>query len=440
MPDPVADPGFVVSFHQKFGPVPYYAGRLSSTVDLEMLEAQMAGEEAALRYYSRYNPQQLAAFHEKVEDAWSSGRAKRTRRTPIPALESEAQAVAGRSTKRTKSSLDPALEAEAEALLGRRDALREVTLIEALRPLNLESGVFELVPVLEDSHPSGKSKSAGSPLVATSGIAITAPNKQKKGTEKRKQKAIARVQKAEADLMNARNALGLVWKTPGLCFDCVPPVIIAIDVESYELDHGKITEIGISTLNQDLRHKSLSSLSLQIDDFHTRHFRIVQNAHLRNGRFVEDCAENFEFGDSEWIYQQEAARAISTCFREPYSMPGYYIPFAHEPEEAGGPFPQSVKSPISRLIPDREIVVVGHALSGDLNYLRKLGCNLDNLGNLRGFCDTGTLFRDAIGEANVPSLATACAAFDVIPWHLHNAGNDAAYTLKVFIEFMRRHA
>lgn len=73
-------------------------------------------------------------------------------------------------------------------------------------------------------------------------------------------------------------------------------VFICVDVEAYEKDHNKITEIGISTL--DTRDLTLTTPGKGGQNWmkliRARHFRIDEYKYLRNHEFVDGCPDRFE--------------------------------------------------------------------------------------------------------------------------------------------------
>jgi hypothetical protein len=75
-------------------------------------------------------------------------------------------------------------------------------------------------------------------------------------------------------------------------------IFICIDLEAYERDHSLITEIGIATLDtEDIKSLAPGKGGQNwTGAIHARHFRIKEYMHLRNTKFVQGCADKFEFG------------------------------------------------------------------------------------------------------------------------------------------------
>jgi hypothetical protein len=129
--------------------------------------------------------------------------------------------------------------------------------------------------------------------------------------------------------------------------------------------------------------------------------------------------------ESEWIKRADAPRIIAECFREPFSGPGPIDMTSNALEDNGWDEPTGA--------PKRNIVLVGHDLSADINYLENLGYSVYNLSNLRGKTDTSDMYRAFRRETNPRNLGSILADLDITGWYLHNAGNDAVYTLQAML-------
>lgn len=115
--------------------------------------------------------------------------------------------------------------------------------------------------------------------------------------------------------------------------------------------------------------------------------------------------------ESEFISLKDAPAVIATCFRPPYSKPG---------DEASADAPK------------RNLVLVGHDVDADINFLRDMGYNVLNL-NLKEKHDTASMFRYLRREPHPRNLGHILADLNILGWNLHNAGNDAVYTLQAMI-------
>ena len=103
---------------------------------------------------------------------------------------------------------------------------------------------------------------------------------------------------------------------------------------------------------------------------------------------------------------------IASCFKHPFSGPGI-------PTDTDGP--------------KRNIILVGHDVKQDVAYLRKIGYEIYNLSNLMEEVDTASMWRYVTRDVNPRSLGSILAQIGITGWNLHNAGNDAAYTLQAMI-------
>ena len=65
----------------------------------------------------------------------------------------------------------------------------------------------------------------------------------------------------------------------------------------------------------------------------------------------------------------------------------------------------------------------------DINYLQKIGVNITNSGSIIDNVDTAEMYRVRTRDPNPKSLGMIIYDFDLVAWHLHNAGNDAVYTM-----------
>ncbi len=254
-----------------------------------------------------------------------------------------------------------------------------------------------------------------------------AKNRNKAAKKKRQDEQIVRRQDMVRMVTRAQRYLGLnasvedVNNMPNVAGLSVSPVMvdnvapfafdadvvfIAVDVEAYERAPRPITEIGIATLDtRDIKGKAPGPNGSEWQkSIRAVHLRIVEHMRLVNSEFVEGCPDKFEFGKSTLVGEDKLPQTIAACFKQPFSGPE---------------------------ISDerRNIVLVGHDISQDINYLRQVGYSVTNCGNLRDTVDTAHMFRVYTKDPNARSLGHMLYHFDLEGWHLHNAGNDAVYTL-----------
>ena len=191
-------------------------------------------------------------------------------------------------------------------------------------------------------------------------------------------------------------------------------IFISIDVEAYERSRRTITEIGISTLDTaDLLGLTPGQGGTDwIKRMRSRHFRIKESAHLENHEFVSGCADRFEkrFGTSEWISIKEAPQIVASCFKYPFSA------LIHQGS--------STKINQGEAGAKRNIVLVGHDLRADVDYLRSIGYNVANVDNLLEAVDTADLYRAISHEKQCQTLGSIISELGITPWNLHNAVSD----------------
>ncbi|KAF2118635.1 hypothetical protein BDV96DRAFT_642822 [Lophiotrema nucula] len=209
-------------------------------------------------------------------------------------------------------------------------------------------------------------------------------------------------------------------------------VFVCVDVESYERAHHKITEIGIATLDT----RDLSGVAPGKDGeiwrtkIKARHFRIKEHAHLINYEFVSGCPDRFDFGTSEFIPLAAAPTVVASCFKPPFCA------------LAPGNQQQSIIGLMENLDlgEDRLLVFLGHDAKMDIQYLQNMGFNPLELKGFLESVDTATLYRVWRREQNQTNLGKILADFDIGGYNLHNAGNDAVYTVQAMLAVCVREA
>ena len=219
----------------------------------------------------------------------------------------------------------------------------------------------------------------------------------------------------EQEAVSLGRALALDEPVPELAYDVAPRhpfdsdvIFISVDVESYERSHNQITEIGIATLDS----RALTGIaSGQLarnwqDKVKARHFIIDENAHLVNSKYVDGCPNSFEkqFGISERISIKDAKSHITSCFQISNDEGKH-----------------------------RTIILVGHDIQSDVNFLRALELDIANLPSVLEVMDTANLYSSLKQLDQSTSLANVLCNLGIIGWNLHNAGNDAGYTLQALL-------
>ena len=202
-------------------------------------------------------------------------------------------------------------------------------------------------------------------------------------------------------------------------------LFVCVDIEVYERDSKKLTEIGISTLDTlDIIKTPPGEGGIEwMKHMRCRHFRTVEYAHLVNRDFVSGCPDKFEtnFGTSEWVSVNEIPQVIAACFKEPYSAPGQYTPHPTKMQDVPryGSNIQPLVDPKDGA--KRNVILVGHEIKSDIAYLRTIGYDVTNLGTLIEVVDTIDLWRAWKHEQNPTKLGNVLLELELVGWHLHNA-------------------
>ena len=217
------------------------------------------------------------------------------------------------------------------------------------------------------------------------------------------------------------------------------PVIICVDIEAWERNTRCITEVGISTLDTaDIMGVAPGEIGENwIPYIRARHFRIIEHAHKINYRYVRGCPDDFDHGTSEFVGLRDAPGVVAACFRPPYSKE-YSKANAQESDQEQ---PDSGKrSDDPNLDSERPILFLGHDPRNDINYLQILGYNPLNLRHLTEVLDTAVLYRAHTRTDDGRSLGAIMQEIGYSTRNLHNAGNDAYYTMLAMIGIVVKEA
>lgn len=183
----------------------------------------------------------------------------------------------------------------------------------------------------------------------------------------------------------------------------LPVVLVAIDVEAWEQDGDKVTEIGLAKARVSFVDDSMIETLPSDIVFCHRHILIREHLTLRNGKHVADNKDYFLFGDSEVLSLADAVEDLASELR-----------FA--------------------------CLIVGHAARGDLAWLRNIGVSgleVNSSSLETRLVDTQTLAfsADGISVGSQPQLGlhAMANAYGLNPDRLHNGANDAAFTLQIML-------
>ncbi|KAL2263226.1 hypothetical protein VTK26DRAFT_7720 [Humicola hyalothermophila] len=190
------------------------------------------------------------------------------------------------------------------------------------------------------------------------------------------------------------------------------PLFVAIDIEAYEFNQNIITEVGIAVLDT-ARTVGIAPgkggegwFSL----IQARHIRVKENLWALNKKYVHGCPDNFDFGMSEIIKNKDVVPNIIQVIDKAAST------------GSTGKAPEH-----------RPVVLVFHESFSDIKFLETLGYSVYDAGNVLEVVDTKEMHQYVTRSNNSASLASVLSALGIPHQHLHNAGNDAVYTLRAMI-------
>lgn len=167
--------------------------------------------------------------------------------------------------------------------------------------------------------------------------------------------------------------------------------LLAIDLEMWERDHSINLEIGLSfTTAREVFNPT---------NFRTQHYINLTYMHLNNASKDLDQRDNFQFGTSEFVTDDDVvARIEAEVERLTYRCQRVYI--------------------------------IGHSINVNIAWLRGMGFTfMDAMTPL----DIGKVYRWIVAPVpyNLFSMAKMLRGLGIPHKCLHNAGNDARHTLNV---------
>lgn len=181
-------------------------------------------------------------------------------------------------------------------------------------------------------------------------------------------------------------------------------IFVSVDIEAYELDHSILLEIGWSIYDA------------KTDKFLDQHYAMDTYRHLANGRYVDDQRNKFRFGTTVWCSMKQALKELRKDLDWAVERDGGFI-------------------------------LVGHGLDSDITYLKNqkflwpTSSGQDTL-EVKESANVTILNTDVIYAASIndlhnpPSLGKILDIFNIEYWSLHNAGNDAHYTLLLLMKLV----
>lgn len=191
-------------------------------------------------------------------------------------------------------------------------------------------------------------------------------------------------------------------------------VFVCIDCEAFEHAQKKITEVGIAVLDT----RDVADLHRDDDEqkwfFRMKyaHYRPVEYASLRNKTHITGCPEKFSFGPSTWVKRTDLRTILQRVFRYPTQLQ------------------QAAHLDVGLSDADRNVVFVAHGATNDTAYLKQVGFDLSAGANIARTCDTQKIAGSKKRPVSLQRLLLSLGHEGV---NLHNAGNDAAYTLQSLV-------
>ncbi|KAK6529174.1 hypothetical protein TWF281_008360 [Arthrobotrys megalospora] len=238
-----------------------------------------------------------------------------------------------------------------------------------------------------------------SPITRACGSANASASASTPGRGPKQNKGAKSDKKRQAQIQNRRDMLNSAVEIFSKGRDYT---YFSIDIESWEKNHDIITEVGLTKYLPGVRDESGKQTSDPVSD----HIIVKEHRRYKNGDYVADASGNFEFGNSKQIPLADIKTTIAM--------------FMDVPE-------------------NHQRILVGHDINADIEYLRKLGYD-DELKDFAMILDTVEIWKAVADTFDGISLGRLCRELDISAWNLHNAGNDARYTMEAFIKMISRTA
>lgn len=163
--------------------------------------------------------------------------------------------------------------------------------------------------------------------------------------------------------------------------------LVAVDIEAFERSSDLVTEVGFAIY--DPREQGATLLP----NIRTVHLIIKEHFHKKNGRFVPDNSHRCLLGRSHIVDLKQCSTFITEVFR--------------------------------RYFEEDKAVLVGHGIRSDLKWLRTLVSNVPENCPIVDSTAIHKLSRKSNG-----SLEGILRQVEIPCGRLHNAANDAFYTLQ----------
>ncbi|QPH01431.1 hypothetical protein C2857_005631 [Epichloe festucae Fl1] len=187
--------------------------------------------------------------------------------------------------------------------------------------------------------------------------------------------------------------------------DRKPTLFVSIDIEVIEVEPRSITEIGIAVLDtRNIQERDSGPGGIfWWEHIKAYHLVVRQHASHVNYKYVQGCPDKFQFGESMFPNKWELIDTLSSIL-SPYTRDGV-----------------------------ADVVLVGHDTPADVRYLSNAGYDVDSALKLVDTVDTQILHQAWKGGKQPRKLESVLSDLCITYTYLHNAGNDAVYTLRAMI-------
>lgn len=176
------------------------------------------------------------------------------------------------------------------------------------------------------------------------------------------------------------------------------PILLALDFEAHEHPPYPITEIGLATLDPSILPPASATWPSSIKG---THIIISETSHLINKDFLHGCPQDYRFGTSLSLPRAEAISFLTEALRD-----------------------------------ERGVVLIAHNLPQERRYLvALLGESWRDDSHVVMELDSQRLVST---KKRLVGLARMVEALGLEGGGMHNAGNDAGWTLRAVVEMLRR--
>lgn len=173
--------------------------------------------------------------------------------------------------------------------------------------------------------------------------------------------------------------------------------IISVDVEWHECSRNKMLEFGLAwthLLNNRVEEAKIS----------VHHLIVQDNYDIRNGKWVPDNKDNFRFGTSERVSLADVPERLHDIMMSVARRSG-------------------------------RVYLIGHSVHADIAVLNSLGF-VDPIAGKLAICDIAKAFQARYRHKSITGLSKLLDYYGIEFDHLHNAANDAFFTLLLCLRMM----